>query len=58
MPLATAKAQEQFFYPQRRMEKDSGNPNTTAERYSDAFVDNAQNGLNDAHLATPWTLTE
>jgi hypothetical protein len=28
----------------------------SVERYSDAFVDDAQNGLNDAHLHTPWTL--
>ena len=36
------------------------NPNgtTTVERYSDAFVDDAQNGLNDAHLATPWTISD
>jgi hypothetical protein len=31
---------------------------TTVERYSDAFVDDAQNGLNDAHLATPWTISD
>ena len=30
----------------------------SVERYSDAFVDDAQNGLNDAHLKTPWTLPE
>jgi hypothetical protein len=36
------------------------NPNgtTTVERYLDAFVDDAQNGLNDAHLATPWTISD
>jgi hypothetical protein len=28
----------------------------SVERYSDAFVDDAQNGLNDAHLQHPWTL--
>jgi hypothetical protein len=35
-------------------------PNGTksVERCSDAFVDDAQNGLNDAHLKTPWTLPE
>ena len=30
----------------------------TVERHSDAFVDDAQNGLNDAHMETPWTLDE
>ncbi len=28
------------------------------ERYSDAFVDDTQNGLNDAHLESPWSLGE
>ena len=27
----------------------------TVERHSDAFVDDAQNGLNNAHLDIPWT---
>jgi hypothetical protein len=31
---------------------------TTVERYSDAFVDDAQNGLNNAHQATPWTISD
>ena len=31
---------------------------TSVERYSDAFVDDAQNCLNDAHFKTPWTTTE
>jgi hypothetical protein len=29
-----------------------------AERHSDSFVDDTQNGINDAFLPTPWTLPE
>ncbi len=30
----------------------------TVERFSDAFVDDNQNGLNDAGLKAPWTLSQ
>jgi hypothetical protein len=34
------------------------NGTKTVEQYLDAFVDDAQKGLNNADLITPWTLPE
>ena len=43
---------------QRGMRFTTPNHNITVEPYSDAFVDDTQNGLTDSHLPTPWTPAE
>jgi hypothetical protein len=40
----------------RGMRYSSPNKKCTVERHSDAFVDDTQNGLTDAHLAKVWSL--
>jgi hypothetical protein len=40
------------------MEFQSPDSSISVDRHSDAFVDDTQNGLNDAHMLQPWTIHE
>ena len=42
----------------RGMKYISPDQSMSVERYSDAFVDDTQNGLSDSHLRNPWSLEQ